>query len=37
MHYIDPKGHTRRAFLRRSGALAGAGRAAPFSPGLCAS
>ncbi len=36
MHYIDPKGHTRRAFLRRSGALAVAGSAAPFALSLSA-
>ncbi|MDM0044716.1 DUF1501 domain-containing protein [Variovorax dokdonensis] len=31
MHVIDPQGHTRRAFLRRSGALAMAGSAMPFA------
>jgi uncharacterized protein (DUF1501 family) len=36
MHYIDPKGHTRRAFLRRSGALAMAGSAMPFALSLSA-
>lgn len=36
MHYIDPKGHTRRAFLRRSGALAMAGTAMPFALSLSA-
>ncbi|SFM33909.1 DUF1501 domain-containing protein [Variovorax sp. OV329] len=36
MHYIDPKGHTRRAFLRRSGALAMAGTATPFALSLSA-
>lgn len=36
MNYIDPKGHTRRAFLRRSGALAMAGTAAPFAMTLSA-
>ncbi|MGR4868749.1 DUF1501 domain-containing protein [Variovorax sp. LARHSF232] len=36
MHYIDPKGHSRRAFLRRSGALAMAGSAMPFALGLSA-
>jgi len=36
MHYIDPKGHSRRAFLQRSGALAMAGSAMPFALSLSA-
>ena len=36
MHYIDPKGQSRRAFLRRSGALAMAGTAMPFALSLSA-
>ncbi len=36
MQYIDPKGHSRRAFLRRSGALAMAGSAMPFALSLSA-
>ncbi|MDM0044714.1 DUF1501 domain-containing protein [Variovorax dokdonensis] len=36
MHVIDPQGHTRRAFLRRSGALAMAGSAMPFAMTLAA-
>ncbi|RYF72995.1 MAG: DUF1501 domain-containing protein [Comamonadaceae bacterium] len=36
MHPIDPKGHTRRAFLQRSGALAMAGTAMPFALNLSA-
>jgi uncharacterized protein (DUF1501 family) len=34
MYLIDPKGHTRRAFLRRTGQLAIAGTAAPFALNL---
>ncbi|MDM0115376.1 DUF1501 domain-containing protein [Variovorax sp. J22R133] len=34
MHLIDPQGHTRRAFLRRSGQLAMAGTALPFALNL---
>ena len=36
MHLIDPKGHSRRAFLRRSGQLAIAGTALPFALNLAA-
>ena len=36
MHLIDPKAHTRRAFLRRSGQLAMAGSALPFALNLAA-
>jgi uncharacterized protein (DUF1501 family) len=36
MHFIDPQGHTRRAFLRRSGQLAMAGTALPFALNLAA-
>ncbi|MGJ7495068.1 DUF1501 domain-containing protein [Variovorax sp. RT4R15] len=36
MHLIDPKGHTRRAFLQRSSALAMAGTAMPFALNLSA-
>ena len=36
MHLIDPKGHTRRAFLQRSSALAMAGTAMPFAVNLSA-
>ena len=36
MHLIDPKGHTRRAFLQRSSALALAGTAMPFALNLSA-
>ncbi len=34
MHYIDPKGHSRRAFLKRSSSLALAGTAMPFALSL---
>ena len=34
MHYIDPKGHSRRAFLKRSSSLALAGTAMPFALNL---
>ena len=34
MYLIDPKGHTRRAFLRRTGQLAMAGTAVPFALNL---
>lgn len=36
MHFIHPQGHTRRAFLRRSGQLAMAGTALPFALNLAA-
>ena len=36
MHLIDPKGHSRRAFLQRSSALALAGTAMPFALNLSA-
>ena len=36
MHYIDPKGHSRRAFLKRSSSLAIAGTALPFALNLSA-
>lgn len=36
MHPIDPKGHTRRAFLQRSSALAVTGTAMPFALNLAA-
>jgi len=36
MHLIDPKAHSRRAFLRRSGQLAMAGSALPFALNLAA-
>ncbi|MDM0014067.1 DUF1501 domain-containing protein [Variovorax sp. J22P168] len=36
MHLIDPKGHSRRAFLQRSGSLALAGSAMPFALSLSA-
>ena len=36
MHFIDPQGHSRRAFLRRSGQLAMAGTALPFALNLAA-
>lgn len=36
MHPIDPRAHTRRAFLRRSGRLALAGSALPFALNLAA-
>lgn len=36
MHYIDPKGLTRRLFLQRSSALAMAGTATPFALSLSA-
>ena len=36
MHLIDPKGHSRRLFLKRSGALAMAGTALPFALNLSA-
>ena len=34
MHYIDPTGHSRRAFLKRSSSLALAGTALPFALNL---
>jgi len=36
MHLIDPRGHSRRAFLRRAGHLAFAGAATPFALNLAA-
>ena len=36
MHYIDPKGHSRRSFLKRSSSLAMAGTALPFALNLSA-